>query len=685
MAVRRLAGLWWTASAVAIASVLPAAIARGDIREVPSLERIVSLLPGRRGPVGALGYPGTGSRRRIPAVHAAVLHRDHASLGRLLEAGEDPNLVFAGTTPLLQATWRNDADLASLLLQYGAHTEARDQVGVTALLVAADRGKTAIARLLVEHGAEVNATDPHGASVLAKAVSSGDTELVGLLLDHGAEVNTRDDQGYTPLWHAGSRGYGEVARLLVDYGAEMTLDVAIMLGDVERVEGFLNAGADINAPDPVQGSPPLHRAAFWGQLEVAKLLISRGANIHRTANADLPLLIAAGRAGPELVRILLDRGVPVNSRNRHGDTALHRAAQGGELETVGLLLERGADPRIADRGGATPLHRTNRPAVAELLLEHGADINARDSSGCTPLHRAGFWGGSQLVEFLLERGADPNARDSEGRTPLFRQWDSERAYELLMEYGADVNAQDDAGWTPVVWKAVHGSSQEVRAFLARGAPFSLEVPVAQGDSVKAHELLDAGADPNARLPDGEPLLVWAAGHTSSRIVRLLLQHGADPQATAPDDWTALHAGVTARFEGVEDTITSLLDAGADINAPDQYGQTPLLIATALGQRRLARVLLERGAAYQVDHAILLGDEATVTSFLRDGDPDFRSAHGRTLLHCAVIAGRPETASLLLRHGAEINARDRDGLTPLTYSTFCCRPCFDLLKARGGTE
>ena len=190
-------------------------------------------------------------------------------------------------------------------------------------------------------------------------------------------------------------------------------------------------------------------------------------NIPGAASATLVVLLAfssahgepeheAARDGDtQTLRVLVDSGVNVNSRDNYGKTPLHWAR---DQETAELLIAYGADIDARDEYGHTPLHDADNAAVVNTLIAHGAEVNVTDISGDTPLHQVikflWYTGRSELVpviEELLAHGADCDARDDDGRTALHYAGSVALA-RLLIDHGADVNARDNEGLKP--WDVV---------------------------------------------------------------------------------------------------------------------------------------------------------------------------------------------------------------------------------------
>ncbi len=308
----------------------------------------------------------------------------------LLQAGADVNAKHAegGSTPLHYAVLTNHPDVVEVLLDHHSDVKAPYKSRQTALHLAAARGYGRIATLLIAHGAEVNARDDNGATPLSEAAWTGETEMVKLLLAKGAHASEINPQtGMTALHAAASRGYREVAAALVDAGAR----------------------ADVRDKN---GATPLYLALQFQRMDVIDLFV-RGKSIDvKTVLRDEVL-----RGQTNIVKLLIDFMPPLGST-----TLLHDAALKGHLDILELLLAHGADVDSRNAQGATALHDAalaGQKNAADALLKHGANINAHDSeSGATPLHLAASWGRRSVVELLLARNADPRIKDKNGRTPL---------------------------------------------------------------------------------------------------------------------------------------------------------------------------------------------------------------------------------------------------------------------------
>lgn len=380
------------------------------------------------------------------------------------------------------------------------------------------------------------------------------------------------------------------------------------------------------------------------------------------------------------VKKLLDCGVNVNQRGAtDGQTMLLGAAHEGSAKVVELLLSHGSNALMSDHQGQTPLTLASRQGhvrVLSVLLEWAKSqekekavrmMEHADSEGWTALRSAAWGGHNEAVRLLLDAGADVDGCDSDGRTALrAAAWGGHEEVVLtLLDYGAQVNKADCKGRMPVIAAAYMGHHEVVETLLNHNAEVDLAdgdgrtalsvaalcVPTAagiKGYGEVASLLLERGADPGHRDNDGMTPLLLAAYEGNDDVVELLLEAGADVDETAgPVGSITAAAAVTpllaAAAMGHMKTVSRLLFWGAAVDAIDCEGRTALCLAAARGSVEVVRALLDRGL-----------------------DENHRDDLGWTPLHAAACEGHRTVCAALTERGsmARVGEMDIEGRTPL---------------------
>lgn len=337
------------------------------------------------------------------------------------------------------------------------------------------------------------------------------------------------------------------------------------------------------------------------------------------------------------------------------DEALCRTAEQGSISRVQRALARGADVNARDRWGNTPLHLAaarGHLAIVELLIVRGASIDAINGS----LRLAVEEGHADIVRLLLEHGAGDNRTPGGLRnalTPLLFGSPRAEVMELLIGHGADVNARGREGNTPLHDAASHGSTEAVRVLLEHGAD-----PNVTNDSRQTAAMLALDSR------DAEIRQFLEPGKRET--LRLLIQTGAEIPS--------IHL---AAFMGDRAKVEAFLSNGADANEPLSDGWTPLHVAAREGHANVIEALVARGAPIDAkDHvgdtplltAVRWGHLDAVKALASAGaDIEARDDHGETALHVAVSGGHTNVVEFLTAKGADVDAMDSSERTPLHYA------------------
>ncbi|RVE44509.1 hypothetical protein evm_010838 [Chilo suppressalis] len=386
----------------------------------------------------------------------------------------------------------------------------------------------------------------------------------------------------------------------------------------------------------------------------------------------------------------------VNARDTAGrkSTPLHFAAGYGRREVVEILIAAGAALQARDDGGLQPLHNAcsfGHADVVRALLGAGAAPAARDNWGYTPLHEAAAKGKVDVCIALLQHGADPNIRNTEGKTPLDLA-DSATRPVLTGEYcAADVLEAARSGADDRLASLLTPLNVNVHALDGRrSTPLHLAAGYNRARAVRL--LLQRGADVHAKDKGGLVPLHNACSYGHFEVTELLVRAGADVNATDLWAFTPLHeAASKARLE----VCSLLLSEGADPTLLNCHGKSALDVApTRELQERLAfeyrgHCLLEacrlaepsrvkkQLSSSNTQHQQNVASSSSSTDCLpgecsSEALANFQHAStGDRPLHCAagsLYPKRKQVMEMLIRKGALVNEKNKDGQTPLHVAT-----------------
>ncbi|XP_076193477.1 ankyrin-2 isoform X15 [Aptenodytes patagonicus] len=649
---------------------------------------------------------GSNQRRKRPKKsdsNASFLRAARAgNLDKVVEylkSGIDINTCNQnGLNALHLAAKEGHVGLVQELLERGSAVDSATKKGNTALHIASLAGQAEVVKVLVKEGANINAQSQNGFTPLYMAAQENHIEVVKYLLENGANQSTATEDGFTPLAVALQQGHNQAVAILLENDTKgkvrlPALHIAARKDDTKSAALLLqnDHNADVQSKMMVNrttesGFTPLHIAAHYGNVNVATLLLNRGAAVDFTArNGITPLHVASKRGNTNMVKLLLDRGGQIDAKTRDGLTPLHCAARSGHDQVVELLLERGAPLLARTKNGLSPLHMAAQGDHVECvkhLLQHKAPVDDVTLDYLTALHVAAHCGHYRVTKLLLDKRANPNARALNGFTPLHIACKKNRikVMELLVKYGASIQAITESGLTPIHVAAFMGHLNIVLLLLQNGASpdvtnirgeTALHMAARAGQVEVVRCLLRNGALVDARAREEQTPLHIASRLGKTEIVQLLLQHMAHPDAATTNGYTPLH--ISAR-EGQVDVASVLLEAGASHSMSTKKGFTPLHVAAKYGSLEVAKLLLQRRASPDSAgkngltplHVAAHYDNQKVALLLLEkaASPHATAKNGYTPLHIAAKKNQMQIATTLLNYGAETNILTKQGVTPL---------------------
>ena len=567
-----------------------------------------------------------------------------------------------GDSPVADAAMRDDADAVRALLAEGADVNAARGDGMTGLHWAALNGNAEIARLLVGAGAALEAGTRLGAHrPLHVAARAGHGEVVEALVGAGADVAALTETGAVPLHFAAASG------------------------DLRAVTALLEGGAPVDAREPEWEQTPLMFAAALGRTEAVVALLEAGADAtlaarvmdlverdiaDRASERRRRAEIAALRGGTDAQTYPVESGVAGVVDRNAAAASVSREAQARDAAQEALEAQRRTGEPIplnyaglvGKHGGLSAIHlaaREGQTATVMALLDGGVGIDLPSAAdGTTPMLMAAINGYFDLVAELLALGADPNLASEAGAAPLYAvlnmHWAPKARHPQPL-----VHEQQQTGYLELM-----------RALLDAGADVNARLNRTLWFTTYNRDLL--GVDRTGATP------FWRAAHaTDVPAMKLLLEYGADPglptikvprRSFGPRDDTdhsglppvpiggpavyPVHAAAGVGYgqgfagnshrhvpDGWMPTMRFLVEElGADVNARDLNGYTPVHHAAARGDNEMILYLVEKGA--------------DVTAVARSGQTTVDMANGPVQR----IQPFVETVALLERLGAKNNHR-----------------------------
>ena len=635
-----------------------------------SQQRSAYSVGGSRG--GLVGTGQMDADRTSKAVEEMILRalQERMAAAAGVDSGDISYSGFAYLEPALYG---------DLMLTNRPDPVRRTPCGDTALHLAVLWSRTNAIEALLAAGFSINQTNNDGLTPLQLLAGQGrETPLRSTILNSVTQrLQPTTNRVPVPGAAVSVRGLSAVrnppstqvylSNQLLARGAALDVFSAAGLGLTNAVAGFLRTNPALASVRDSLGRTPLHYALAAQQQETARMLINPDAAKATTIKevvylrqnsvgmpaGTTPLHLVAARGDLGLIKLLLQAQAPVTARDAAGNTPLHFAARSSQSNLLALIAPARVPLDLTNNAGETPLCVAVRSAnapITELLLAAGAKPTI-GIPGDPLLHIAAVYGNAEILKLLLRHGLALDGRDAQGRTAFQRAVLAENwaTLSFLQAKGAAINARDSAGDTAL--HLVSGlQSETVRHRL----------DLDMWDRFKTNTL----AKPGLLQRAFSQLISWKVispaprpVYTNTSLTSWLLEKGANPNLTnilgqtpllvlCNQSWLATldRNGATS---ATSNRLARLLDAGSRPDLGDREGVTPLEVAA----RDLPPGILE--------------------AMLRRAGPinRLRDVNGRTPLFAAVVSrGYALTnVNVLLNHGLSANVADKTGLTLLHFA------------------
>ena len=454
-----------------------------------------------------------------------------------------------------------------------------------------------------------------------------------------------------------------------------------------------------------RGSSLYHLAASYCRPRVLRYLLNndslRRYHSHdiRNEQGKVPIFMAARSGSIPCIAMFIQQDVDINSVDLENWTVLNEAVKYNRIEAVRYILASGGSVTISDDDAWNPLHVAGRFGVVDAvapLVDAGGDIDSLTEDKETPLLLACSQKGQvQVVRELLRLGASHATTSTGALSPLkmivdrkdytmlegFLQHFVSKAEKNLLDLSA-LN-QDGENF---LFNCVNDDKPKIISYLL-GLGVSADVRDSSGDTplcsgirqknlrvVRA--LLEGGANPDFPTLNGTCAIHSAADEGFAEVMGALVQFGADMESPVPHP--AIHVGFTplmlAARRGHTSSVEALINSGVNLNVAKSDGYTAVHLASLNGQVDSLRVLLSAGADHSAVEennfaplhvAVRNNQLEVVRTLLTAGvDPDIRGPSGLTALHFAAYMANARMIWLLLSVGADVNAEDTEQSTPL---------------------
>jgi ankyrin repeat protein len=571
----------------------------------------------------------------------------------------------------------------------------------TALHLAARYGYNEVVKIFLSHGVTIDSKNNDSNTALHLAAKNGHNEVVDLLLSHGVTNDSKNSDSNTALHVAARNGFKYIVSKLLFSGSSVNhnatvklknndsdtaLHLAVRHGFKYIVSKLLDSGAIVDEKSR-DGKTLLAELSESGDTEISTLLLKYGANIEALdMKGQTPLMLATRAGNQSMVSLLLDNKASIEASDNDLLTSFHWSARDGHFAIFEMLLQKDANIEAETKHGDTALHLAlefNHSDIAASLILRNANINTQNRNGKSPIEVAISKGHIDMIYQLKDAGAimEDNGEEAlwliclaaeAGQVSLIKstldKFDKEEKRNLmnvtlhvasrhgqvgvvtyLLDNGAEIESLNDDGLTPL--------------FLAGQYPDVISTLIHRGACINAR---------NQKHPH-QGILHYFASLDQIEGVRLLLNCDYNIHIRDNDYRTALHY-VARERNGNCEIADILLRQGIDINTKDCHGYTALHYCSEHESLDLANLLIGFGididatARWSGSTALRLAIKCRnlkLISLLVRHRADVNARDVReTVLHTAVQKNLTAECALLIESGANVNSRDIQGDTPL---------------------
>ncbi|XP_075237812.1 uncharacterized protein LOC142334030 [Lycorma delicatula] len=535
---------------------------------------------------------------------------------------------------------------------------------------------------LIDKGGNVKNTDMRGISPLLQSViSKRSVSFIKYIIEIGANVNEICDDYENTILHLAVDNFCEDddddlerIKLLIDYGANV--NALNTLNEIPMAKSSSTTSDDLwfelikrgsNITNSVHSILSIALSKKGRSLELIHKLIVLGADVN-VCNIDreLPLLLALKNSYDiDIVVELLRNSTSVDYRDKNSNPLLVAMEFKRSKEIISVLIDHGAKVDLACK--YTPLmsaiKNNYKVDVIHRLISAGAQINTHDYHGLTPLMYAIKINDKEIISRLIYSGANVNGIDEEGRSCLFYAvmfTNDEEVINLLINKGADLSK-------------LNKHHDEVL--------FSIELIKNNKNNRYTAKVIE-----NYDVSCQKIFLNYLVRlNMNKKFIFDVICKGADVNAVDEHGRTPLINAIINKCD--QEVIIKLIESGADVNITDKDGELPLWhAADSTDCKELLKILVKYGAnintqdkdGYTILMRILRSNRArgkeVVRNFIELGaDVNLSNNHGTTPLMVAIgsldelLIPDLEIIRMLIKHGANVNDADKEGYSPLMYA------------------